>query len=178
MIPDASQLDDYLKMHHASKVTTSSASQFKQYDFSAVDSLDSEPNNKVSANTLKTDETFTMDEVAPKPKTMPKKELQAAVCPLPQRRRDRKASISPSPKPEEKAKEKAKPTNKRSKSPFANTTESAPRNQARLGDLCPEDKSKIGELVKKLASETKMREDSVSRFEKEKMEFEGRFNQM
>ena len=32
--------------------------------------------------------------------------------------------------------------------------------------------------MKKLASETKMREDSVSRFEKEKMEFEGRFNQL
>ena len=73
-------------------------------------------------------------------------------------------------------KEKSKPTTKRSKSPFANTE--APKNQARLGDLCPEDKSKIGELVKKLASETKLREDSVSRFDREKMEFEGRFNQM
>ena len=50
------------------------------------------------------------------------------------------------------------------------------KNEARLGDLCPEDKSKIGELVKKLASETKMRQDSVSRFEKEKSEFEGRFS--
>ena len=75
MIPDVSQLDDYLKLHHASKATTSSSNPFKQYDFSAVDSLDSEPAKQATANTLRTDETFTMDEVAPKPKTMPKKEL-------------------------------------------------------------------------------------------------------
>ena len=34
----------------------------------------------------------------------------------------------------------------------AQRTESS---NARLADLCPEDKAKIGELVKKLASETK-----------------------
>jgi predicted nuclease with TOPRIM domain len=49
---------------------------------------------------------------------------------------------------------------------------------ARLSDLCAEDKSKIGELVKKLASESKAREDSVSRFEKEKTEFEERIKRM
>lgn len=176
MIPDVSQLDDYLKLHHASKATTASANPYKQYDFSAIDSLESEPAKHTTINTLKTDETFTMEEVAPKPKTMPKKELQAAVCPLPQRRRDRKPSNSPSQNQIKETKEKVKPVTKRSKSPFTN--KEAPKNQARLGDLCPEDKSKIGELVKKLASETKLRSDSVSRYEKEKQDFEGRFNQM
>jgi hypothetical protein len=38
--------------------------------------------------------------------------------------------------------------------------------------LCPEDKSKIGELVKKLASESKQRQESESRFTKEKMQVE------
>ena len=52
------------------------------------------------------------------------------------------------------------------------------QNQVRLADLCPEDKSKIGELVKKLASETKKREESESRFSKEQKEFESRLKQL
>ena len=47
-------------------------------------------------------------------------------------------------------------------------------NQARLADLCPEDKSKIGDLVKKLAGETKKREESEKRFTTEKDDFESR----
>jgi hypothetical protein len=46
--------------------------------------------------------------------------------------------------------------------------DSVQRGQARLTDLCAEDKSKIGELVKKLATETKEREKSVSAYEVEK----------
>lgn len=48
------------------------------------------------------------------------------------------------------------------------------QNQAKLADLCPEDKSKIGELVKKLAGETKKREESEKRFSTEKEDFESR----
>ena len=48
------------------------------------------------------------------------------------------------------------------------------KNQARLADLCPDDKSKIGELVKKLASETKARQESQTRLESEKDDFEHR----
>jgi len=44
--------------------------------------------------------------------------------------------------------------------------------------LCPEDKSKIGELVKKLASEGKKRQESESRYEKEKQDFESRLKQL
>jgi hypothetical protein len=44
--------------------------------------------------------------------------------------------------------------------------------------LCPEDKSKIGELVKKLASETKLRQESESRFSKEKSLVEDKLREM
>jgi len=50
--------------------------------------------------------------------------------------------------------------------------------KAHLADLCPEDKSKIGELVKKLARESKMRQESETRFESEKSDFELRLKQL
>ena len=40
--------------------------------------------------------------------------------------------------------------------------------QARLADLCAEDKAKIGELVKKLATEKQEKEDFQKRLEEEK----------
>ena len=43
-----------------------------------------------------------------------------------------------------------------------------------MKDLCAADKSKIGELVKKLASETRLRQDSENRFKEEKSEVEQR----
>lgn len=52
------------------------------------------------------------------------------------------------------------------------------KNQAKLSDLCPEDKSKIGDLVKKLASETKQRQESETRFSSEKNNFEERLKQL
>lgn len=52
------------------------------------------------------------------------------------------------------------------------------QNQARLADLCPEDKSKIGELVKKLASETKKREESETRFDQQRNDMESRLKQL
>ena len=69
---------------------------------------------------------------------------------IPIRRRDRKDSTSPSLK----------------------------QGGAHLTDLCPEDKSKIGELVKKLASETKLRQESESRFSKEKQSVEDKLRDM
>jgi hypothetical protein len=44
--------------------------------------------------------------------------------------------------------------------------------------LCPEDKSKIGELVKKLASETKLRQESENRFKSEKQSIESKLQQL
>ena len=45
-------------------------------------------------------------------------------------------------------------------------------SQVRLSDLCPEDKAKIGELVKRLALEKSHREDTEQKFEQEKFEKE------
>ncbi len=56
--------------------------------------------------------------------------------------------------------------------------ESIRQGKAKLTDLCPADKSKIGELVKKLASETKLRQDSESRFASEKMTIENKLREM
>lgn len=36
---------------------------------------------------------------------------------------------------------------------------------ARLAELCPEDKAKIGELVKKLAEETKQKQDFQKKYQ-------------
>jgi len=49
---------------------------------------------------------------------------------------------------------------------------------ARLGDLCPADKAKIGELVKKLATETQQKQAFQSKFEEEKREMEARINEL
>ena len=43
---------------------------------------------------------------------------------------------------------------------------------ARLAELCPEDKAKIGELVKKLAGETKEKIEQQRRFDEEKRQME------
>ena len=65
-ITDGSELDNYLKMHQASKATTFAVNPTKEYDFSAIDSLDSEPTKQNTFNGhSKTDETFTLGEVAP-----------------------------------------------------------------------------------------------------------------
>jgi len=48
----------------------------------------------------------------------------------------------------------------------------------RLTDLCPEDKSKIGELVKKLASESHQRQQSESRYEEEKQSMAARLKEL
>ncbi len=39
---------------------------------------------------------------------------------------------------------------------------------ARLQELCPEDKAKIGELVRKLAEETRQRQEVAIKYEMEK----------
>jgi hypothetical protein len=41
-------------------------------------------------------------------------------------------------------------------------------SNARLADLCPEDKAKIGELVKKLAGESKEKIQAQKKYEEEK----------
>ena len=50
--------------------------------------------------------------------------------------------------------------------------------EARLTDLCAEDKSKVGELVKKLASESRQRQQSESRYEDEKQAMERRLKEL
>ena len=50
--------------------------------------------------------------------------------------------------------------------------------QARLADLCAEDKAKIGELVKKLANEKQEKEDFQKRLEEEKRAFEEKLSRM
>jgi predicted phage gp36 major capsid-like protein len=45
-------------------------------------------------------------------------------------------------------------------------------------DLCAQDKSKIGELVKKLTSESKLRQDSEQRFNQEKQSFDQKLKEM
>ena len=63
-------------------------------------------------------------------------------------------------KPKTNSKTKKNNSKQRSKSPangFAPVPKPEPKKEAKLGDLCAEDKSKIGDLVKKLASETKLR---------------------
>ena len=127
---DGSELDNYLKMHQASKATTFAVKPTKEYDFSAIDSLDSEPSKQHTFNGhAKVDETFTLGDVAPSThqnivashEKQPKKELQA-VCPVPLRRRDRPPSVSPSNSTKPKTKSTQKQTGqnnskKRSKSP-------------------------------------------------------------
>ena len=57
-------LDNYLKMHSATKATTFAANPTRDYDFSAVDQLDSEPAKQLTFNGRdKVDTTFTMGEV-------------------------------------------------------------------------------------------------------------------
>ena len=49
-------------------------------------------------------------------------------------------------------------------------------SNARLADLCPEDKAKIGELVKKLASETKTKSSIKQQHEEEKQALQQRID--
>ncbi len=49
---------------------------------------------------------------------------------------------------------------------------------ARLTDLCPEDRAKIGELVKKLAVETKQKQEWATKYEKEKQQMEKRLKEL
>lgn len=51
-------------------------------------------------------------------------------------------------------------------------------NGARLQELCPEDKAKIGELVKKLALETKQKEEYAVKFEVEKAEMSRKLTEL
>ena len=51
-------------------------------------------------------------------------------------------------------------------------------NGARLAELCPEDKAKIGELVKKLALETKQKQEYAQKYEQEKAEMARRLKQL
>eukprot|EP00347_Sterkiella_histriomuscorum_P022187 403331368 len=49
---------------------------------------------------------------------------------------------------------------------------------ARLTDLCPEDKAKIGELVKKLAIESKQKQEYAKKYEQEKLEMSKRLQEL
>jgi len=64
---------------------------------------------------------------------------------------------------------------KQSDSPPAATRR---KKSAKLTDLCAEDKSKIGELVKKLASETRLRQDSENRLTLERQSAEQKLQEM
>ena len=51
-------------------------------------------------------------------------------------------------------------------------------SNARLKDLCMEDKAKIGELVKKLADETKAKQEYQQKYDEEKRQMEARMNEL
>lgn len=51
-------------------------------------------------------------------------------------------------------------------------------SNARLKDLCMEDKAKIGELVKKLADETKAKQEYQQKYDEEKKQMEARMNEL
>jgi hypothetical protein len=51
-------------------------------------------------------------------------------------------------------------------------------SNARLSDLCPEDKAKIGELVKKLATETKQKLEQQNKHEEERKQMERRIHEL
>lgn len=51
-------------------------------------------------------------------------------------------------------------------------------SNARLKDLCMEDKAKIGELVKKLADETKAKQEYQHRYDEEKRQMEARMTEL
>lgn len=48
------------------------------------------------------------------------------------------------------------------------TTVRSTSSTARLSELCAEDKAKIGDLVKKLAMETKQKQEFTKKYEQEK----------
>lgn len=47
-----------------------------------------------------------------------------------------------------------------------------------MSELCPEDKAKIGELVKKLALETKQKQEYAAKYESEKAELARRLKEL
>lgn len=47
-----------------------------------------------------------------------------------------------------------------------------------MSELCPEDKAKIGELVKKLALETKQKQEYAKKYEEEKAELARRLKEL
>ncbi len=49
---------------------------------------------------------------------------------------------------------------------------------AKLSELCPEDKAKIGELVKKLALESKQKKEYLTKFQSEKEEMARRLKEL
>ena len=51
-------------------------------------------------------------------------------------------------------------------------------NGARLQELCPEDKAKIGELVRKLAEETKQKQEVALKYEQEKEQLARRLKEL
>ena len=51
-------------------------------------------------------------------------------------------------------------------------------NGARLQELCPEDKAKIGELVRKLAEETKQKQEVAIKYEQEKEQLARRLKEL
>lgn len=51
-------------------------------------------------------------------------------------------------------------------------------NGARLQELCPEDKAKIGELVRKLAEETRQKQEVALKYEREKEQLALRLRQL
>ncbi|CDW78209.1 UNKNOWN [Stylonychia lemnae] len=71
-------------------------------------------------------------------------------------------------------KENVKPTK-----PLGNIqNERSMSNGARLSELCPEDKAKIGELVKKLAIESKQKQEYAKKYEQEKLEMGKRLKEL
>ena len=47
-----------------------------------------------------------------------------------------------------------------------------------MSDLCPEDKAKIGELVKKLAGQTKQKLEHQRKFDDEKKQMEAKIREL
>ena len=79
-----------------------------------------------------------------------------------------------SPRRLSRGRQMAKPHKKQQEVPPQRSASSL----ARLHDLCPEDKAKIGELVKKLATEQQQKQESQKKFEEEKRRMEDRINEL
>lgn len=115
-----------------------------------------------------------ISELKEKSKPTPLRHTQANKYDPPMRRRDMQSNHKSF---ERKAPSENKSKTVKSKPQKETKVEEKPK-EARLTDLCAEDKSKIGELVKKLASESRQRQQSESRYEDEKQAMERRLKEL